>query len=124
MIFLEVMDKEPALGLILTPMLIAGIASFLLCLWKPKAWIVAFTFCALIGQFMTSEIFDEFVGPAIRAEDPVYWHTSILTALACCMAPLLGSIMSPWRTNRSRGDASGLRIETRSLGDKSTELTR
>jgi hypothetical protein len=70
---------------------------------------------------MTSEIFDEFVGPAIRAEDPVYWYASILIALACCIAPLLGSITSPRRTDRSWGKAWGSRIETKSLGDKSTE---
>jgi hypothetical protein len=121
MILFEVMDKAPPLGEILVPIVIAGIASFLLCLWKPMAWIVALPCCALIGLFMTSEILGEFVGPAIRAEDPVYWYASILTALACCMAPLLGSIMSPRRTNRLRGNASGSRIETQSFGNKKTE---
>jgi hypothetical protein len=115
------MDKEPALGEILVPLALAGIASFLLCLWKPKAWIIALPCCVPIGLFMTSEVLDEFVGPAIRAEDPGYWYASILTALAWCLAPLLGSIISPCRTSRSRGDASGSRIETQSLGNKSTE---
>src|SRR5262245_401234 len=103
MIILEVMDKEPPLGEILAPLAFAGVAAYFLCLWKPKACIVALPCCALIAMFMTSEISDKFVGPAIRAEDPVYWYASILNALACCLAPLLGSIMSPRRVNRSRG---------------------
>src|SRR5262245_20059825 len=102
MMVLEVMDKEPPLGEILAPLAIVGIAAYLLCLWKPKAWIVALPFCWMIAAFMTSEIFDEFVGPAIRTENPVYWYASVLTALACCLAPLLGSVMSPRRTNRLR----------------------
>ena len=110
MIILEVMDKEPPLVEILAPLALAGVAAYLLCLWKPKAWVIALPCCFLIAVIMTDEVLDKFVGPAIRAEDPVYWYVSILTALACCLAPLLGSIMSPRRASRLPGTPRNSRI--------------
>jgi len=103
MIILEVMDKEPPLVVIIVPLIFAGITAYLLCLWKPKACIATLLCCALISIIMTSEVLNEFVGPAIRHEDPVYWYASILIALACCLAPLVGSIQSLRRTNGSPG---------------------
>jgi hypothetical protein len=110
MIILEVMDKELPLGEILAPLAFAGVAAYLLCLWKPKAWVIALPCCLLIVLIMTSEVLDKFVGPAIRAEDPVYWHASILSAIACCLAPLLGSIMSPRHASRLRETPRDSRI--------------
>jgi hypothetical protein len=102
MIILEVMDKEPPLGEILLPLAIAGVIGYLLCWWRPQALIVALPGCVVIAGILTSEITDEFVGPAIRSEDPVYWYTSLIVAIACCLAPLLGSVVSYRRIHRSR----------------------
>ena len=102
MIILEVMDKEPPLGEILVPLAIAGVIGYLLCWWKPRVLIVALPLCVVIASILTSEISDEFVGPAIRAEDPVYWYVSIIVAVACCLAPLLGGVVSLRRNRHSR----------------------
>ncbi len=102
MMILEVMDKMPPLGAILAPVAFAGVSAFFLCLWKPKACIVAFPFCWMIAGLWTALIFEDYIGPAIRSEDPAYWYAAALTALACCLAPFLGSFLSPRRANRSR----------------------
>jgi hypothetical protein len=106
-IFLETMDKEPALALVLLFFLSIGGAEMVLGRRLPLLCVPFLAVLVVMGYLGLLELNDEFVGPSIRREGGlVYVGLFYFAILAGTAMPLLGAVIgarrsangvTPWR---------------------------
>lgn len=90
-VYFEVMDKEPAIGMVWLVAVVIAVAGYFAGRWR---WWAALPFVAVAlllawGRF--AELGDPSFGPAIRAEAGVaYVVQSYVTAVLAVVGPLLG----------------------------------
>jgi hypothetical protein len=96
----EVMDKEPAVVEIWAWAICGGAAAGVA--WNVRAWLGALATVALARFFVTlwSELFDPFVGPAIRAEAGTTYVTTVASATFVATALVLCGAYRAFRQAR------------------------
>ena len=106
LVIAEVMDKEPpALELLAFGLVVAGVA-FAACRWSRWLLIVFLPLSIFVGIGLTSEVRDQYVGPAILAE--AGWSYVILAYLASVLpggASLAGAALQ-WRRQKEKNRAN------------------
>jgi hypothetical protein len=106
-IFLETMDKEPVLALVLLFFLSIGGAGMVLGRRRPLLCVPFLAVVVVMGYLGLLELNDEFVGPSIRREGGlVYVGLFYFAILAGTAMPLVGAVIgagrsangiTPWR---------------------------
>lgn len=98
-IFLETMDKEPALALVLLFFLSIGGAGMVIGHRRPILCVPFVAIVVLMGYLGLLELNDPFVGPSIRKEGGlVYVGLSYFAILAGTAMPLVGAVIGARRS--------------------------
>ena len=93
LLFFEVMDKEPPIGLLWTVFGVLSLSGFLLACWKWPFSIPVLAFAATLTWFNWTEFHDPMIYPHILREDPRYLPQFYIAATLSILLPTVGALL-------------------------------